>query len=253
MIPAEELELIERRLGYTFEDPSLLERGLTHSSWANEAGGNARDNERLEFLGDAVLELIVARWLFDDHPEAPEGVLTATRAYLVQEDSLAAVALRLDLGPHLRLGRGEELTGGRTKPSLLADAVEAVIAAIYLDGGFAVAESCVKRWLRGAHASLEAARTPIRDPRTELQERVQAAHGQTPRYRIVGRSGPDHAAVYRAEVEVPGLLPARGEGPSKKEAKRDAARALLERMGDGSRPTPGSARTPTDEELGSRP
>jgi len=223
----EEISDLEGLLGHQFQDKSLLIQALTHRSFANEQSSAKRDNERLEFLGDAVLELTVATQLFEALPNQEEGRLTACKALMVQENSLARVAKDLQLGSYLMLGRGEASSGGNSKPSLLSDAVEAVIAAIYLDAGYSVASSCVRSWLGAVHPDLGLVLNQSRDPRSTLQELVQAQHGVTPSYFIEERTGPAHDAMFHARVEVPGMPPQRGAGASKKLAKRAAAGAML--------------------------
>lgn len=227
---ADALASLQDRVGHRFADPTLLLRALTHRSYANEHPDAGRDNERLEFLGDAVLDLAVAEWLFAALPDQEEGVLTAAKARLVSEGALADIARWLELGRHLRLGRGEEQTGGREKPSLLADALEAVVAAVFLDAGYARAVAVVGAWMQDrAPKPARLARQP-RDARSTLQELTQERWSVAPRYVIEGSSGPDHDLRFRARVEVPGGPPAHGEGSSKKAAKRAAAKVMLDRL-----------------------
>jgi ribonuclease III len=225
--PQKPIEELEGLLGYTFSDSEHLIRALLHRSYSNERPGIQVDYERLEFLGDAVLDLIVAAWLFDEMPELDEGGLTATRAWLVCEEMLARVGQELALGEHIFLGVGEEASGGRTKPSLLSDTVESIVAAIYIDGGYEKAGGCVRSWLLKLVPDLKVAVANSRDPRSELQEMVQALHQRRPAYTIDSRTGPDHAAVFRAKVSVPDMECQFGEGTSKKEANRAAARKML--------------------------
>ena len=181
---------LEEKLGYTFTNPALLENALTHSSFANEnKSRGAQSNERLEFLGDSVLGMVTADYLYRAHPDLPEGVLTRTRAALVCEESLAEVAGLLDLGSYLKLGKGEEAGGGRERPSIVADAVEAVIAAIYLDGGIGSARKVIRRFI----LDREEEKAASRDYKTALQELIQRESGQVLSYRLTGSSGPDHA------------------------------------------------------------
>jgi ribonuclease-3 len=225
--PQHPLRELEERLGYTFTNQELLVRALLHRSYSNERPGIHVDYERLEFLGDAVLDLVVAAWLFDQMPDLDEGGLTSARAWLVCEEMLAKVGVELGLGPHIFLGVGEEASGGRNKPSLLSDMVESIVAAVYLDSGYDTAGTCVRRWLSELVPDLSEAVANSRDPRSELQEMVQARFGRRPAYSIDNRFGPDHAAVFRAKVEVPDAEPQFGEGTSKKEANRAAARNML--------------------------
>ena len=188
-----------------------------------------RSNERLEFLGDAVLGVVTADYLFRKHPDLPEGDLTRLRAALVCEDSLHEVAQSLELGRHLKLGRGEEQGGGRRRPSILADATESVFAAVYLDGGMEAASELIHRVLldKGREEAVEERR---RDFKTELQELVQRKSGSTLGYRLVGSSGPDHAKVFEAAVLLNGEVFSTGTGHSKKEAEQAAAGAALEKL-----------------------
>ena len=221
---------LEEKLGYAFKNKALLENALQHSSYANEhRGGGMRSNERLEFLGDAVLGVVTADYLFRKHPDLPEGDLTRLRAALVCEDSLHEVAQSLELGRHLTLGRGEEQGGGRRRPSILADATESVFAAVYLDGGMEAASELIHRVLldKGREEAVEERR---RDFKTELQELVQRKSGSTLGYRLVGSTGPDHAKVFEAAVLLNGEVFSTGTGHSKKEAEQAAAGAALEKL-----------------------
>lgn len=220
------MKQLEERLGYTFQDRALLEHALTHSSYANENRAKGEtSNERLEFLGDSVLGMVVADYLFRGHPDMPEGELTRTRAALVCEESLVEVARKLGLCRHLKLGRGEDAGGGRQRPSIQADAVEAVIAAIYLDGGIGSARKFITNFiLTNNDRETEGV---IRDYKTALQELVQREGGQVLTYCLSGESGPDHAKVFRVEVSLNGEKAGEGQGRSKKEAEQNAARAAL--------------------------
>jgi ribonuclease III len=222
----EELRDLEEHLGYLFERPELLDQALTHKSYANEADGPVADNERLEFLGDAVLCLTVSHLLFDIAPALTEGEMSKVRAFLVKEESLKSLARAFDLGAHLRLGKGEEHTGGRRKASILADAFEALLAAIYLDGGFELAY----RFAEGIFQPLiDEAGTGIidRDYKTRLQELCQARYGKAPAYRLLAESGPDHAKLFEVEIVVSNRPLGRGRGRSKKEAEQRAAQDAL--------------------------
>ena len=219
------MQALEEKLGYTFRDPALLENALTHSSYANEhRAAGAQSNERLEFLGDSVLGMVTADYLYRTHPDLPEGDLTRTRAALVCEESLVEVAQAWGLGQYLKLGRGENAGGGRTRPSIQADAVEAVLAAVFLDGGIAPARKIIQTYILDA----EAERARNRDYKTALQELVQRESGQVLRYCLVGSSGPDHAKIFTVEVELNGAPVGRGQGHSKKEAEQNAARAAID-------------------------
>ena len=225
------MQELEKKLNYAFQDPSLLEEALSHSSYANEhRSARLRSNERLEFLGDSVLGFVTAEFLFSRHPDLPEGDLTRIRAALVCEQSLYEVAGKLDLGRYLKLGRGEESGGGRTRVSILADAVEAVFAAVYLDGGIAAASALIHRCLLDAEKE-EAVEERRRDYKTALQELVQRQADQVLLYRMTGEAGPDHAKTFSAEVLLNGDTIGKGSGRSKKEAEQSAARAALESLG----------------------
>src|SRR5580693_5517007 len=233
-------EQLEERLGYRFEEPGLLERALTHSSavpelraiHAAESSSEPlpQDNEQLEFLGDAVLDMLASDYLIATFPEWSEGQLSKSRARIVNARALELAARRLHLGEFLRLGRGEEKTGGRDKPALLADAFEAVIAAIYLDSGLEAAREVLKRALFEWALEERGARIADSDRKSALQEFLQG-RGQPPaEYRVVGESGPDHQKKFRIEVWVAGVCMASGEGSTKKEAEQRAARTALERL-----------------------
>ncbi len=216
------LEALEERLGYQFRDRDLLETALTHRSYANEhAADGATDNEKLEYLGDAVLDLVVGHRLMDKYPQAREGELSVTRAQVVSEAGLAEVAEDIEIGRWLYLGKGEERTGGRYKPSLLSDAVEAVVASVYLDGGFHEAWELIGRLFDKRIASVEL--TGYYDHKTRLQERSQALLKETPVYKVVSERGPDHAKIFEIAVFLRGREWARAEASSKKHAEQLAA------------------------------
>ena len=224
------METLEERLGYRFWDRNLLCAAMIHSSFANEhRGSGLQSNERLEFLGDAVLGLVTGEYLFRTHPDAPEGDLTRMRAALVCEESLHEVAEALDLGRYLKLGRGEELGGGRRRPSILADATESVFAAVYLDGGMEPARALIQRVLleRGREEAVESRR---RDYKTALQEVVQRKANQVLCYEMIGATGPDHEKVFTCAVQLNGETIGQGSGRSKKEAEQAAAQAALEQI-----------------------
>lgn len=223
---AQGYERLEARLGYSFREPSRIETALTHKSFLNENPGIGRtDNERLEFLGDAVLGLTVGHLLMERFPTAREGELSMTRAQIVNEQSLAEVAGELGLGEWLFLGKGEEQTGGRRKPSLIADAFEALIGAVYLDGGYERALEVVRRVFEPRIAAAAAPGTT--DFKTRLQEVAQARRRETPRYQVIGERGPDHDKVFEVAVLLGGREIARAGGKSKKEAEQRAAEAAL--------------------------
>jgi ribonuclease-3 len=213
-------ERLERLLGYEFTREELLERALTHRSYANENRAGA-DNEKLEFLGDAVLDLVVGHLLMTTFPSLSEGELSVTRAQVVSEAGLSELAAELGLGEFLRLGRGEERTGGRSKPSLLADAFEAVIAAVYLDGGFEAARQLVERLLSRRLSAIDT--SGFHDFKTRLQESAQAKLKSTPEYRVVGEAGPDHDKTFEVAVHIKDREWGRAAGKSKKEAEQRAA------------------------------
>ena len=219
-------------MNYTFRSPALLEEALCHSSYANEhRTGQIHSNERLEFLGDSVLGFVTAEFLFLQHPDLPEGDLTRIRAALVCEQSLYEVAQKLDLGRYLKLGRGEEAGGGRARTSILADATEAVLAAVYLDGGITAAKALIHRVLLDVERE-EAVEERRRDYKTALQEFVQRQADQVLTYRMAGEEGPDHAKTFLAEVLLNGKPLGTGSGHSKKEAEQAAAKAALSALGD---------------------
>ena len=222
------MKTLEEKLGYTFQDPSLLENALTHSSRANESRGALSSNERLEFLGDSILGMIVADYLYRHHPDLPEGELTRTRAALVCEESLVEVAQALGLGEYLKLGKGEEAGGGRHRPSIQADAVEAVLAAVYLDGGIGSARKIIQKFILSREV---AGLTKPRDYKTALQELVQRESGQVLAYQLVGEEGPDHDKRFFVEVDLNGTPVGSGQGRSKKEAEQMAAKAAIGKLG----------------------
>ncbi len=226
----EELKVLENKLGYTFRNIDLLRAALYHSSYANEhRAAGITSNERLEFLGDAVLGFVTAEHLYKKHPDLPEGDLTRIRAALVCEESLHEVAQSLSLGDHLQLGRGEEQGGGRRRPSILADATESVFAAVYLDGGMESASQLIHRVLLDKERE-EAVEERRRDYKTELQELVQRRSDQVLRYELTGATGPDHAKEFAFRVTLNGREVGSGTGRSKKEAEQSAARAALEEL-----------------------
>ena len=217
----------EARLGYTFHDKRLLANALTHSSFANEHRREGiNSNERLEFLGDAILGVVVAEYLYCTYPDRPEGELTKLRAEMVCEKSLAEVALMLNLGKELRLGHGESHGGGSHRPSMLADAVEAVLAAAYLDGGMDVPKDIITRFiLQKQHAD-----PANQDYKTRFQELVQRSRDQVIVYSLTGESGPDHNKSFTVEVSLNGEVVGFGSGSSKKRAEQDAAKAAIARL-----------------------
>jgi len=227
-----EFDALQRSVGYRFRDPGLLEHALTHTSRANEdVSGGVFDNESLEFLGDAVLGFAIADLLFRRFPNRDEGWKSKVKASLVSTSSLARLAERLDLGEHLLLGRGEEKTGGRRKQALLADGYEALIAAIYLDGGIEHASAFIQRQFADLVDDARAEPAAVmRDFKSALQERVQGGGEPLPEYVVVGETGPDHHKTFHVEVRVRGQALAEAFGRSKKEAEQEAARLALERL-----------------------
>ena len=218
---------LQQKLGYEFKDETLLLRALSHSSYVNEnhcAGGS---NERLEFLGDSVLGFITAENFFKNYTDFPEGELTKLRAAMVCEKSLAGFAREIELGKYLMLGKGEMITGGRERPSIQADAFEAVIAAIYLDGGMEPARKFVLTYIDEAIRRHQS----VRDYKTMLQEVVQRNPGEIIEYVLVGETGPDHDKRFEVEVHLNSNVIDKGVGKSKKRAEQEAAREALELMG----------------------
>lgn len=223
------LASMQRQLGLQFKEPRLLREALTHTSYVNEnPADTTADNERLEFLGDAVLDLLVAEELYRRYPQAREGDLTAMRAALVRTDTLARVSHRIDLPNHLLLGRGEEMSGGRSRPANLCATLEAVIGATYLDQGLAISRRVVSDLLEDALQTMGKAEN-TRDPKSLLQERIQGDLHCTPMYRTVSESGPDHAKEFVVEVIVGERALGIGHGPNKQAAEQAAARDALMR------------------------
>ena len=219
---------LEAAIGYRFQNITLLQNALTHSSYANERWHNSLlSNERLEFMGDSILGMVVAEYLYRNFPDRPEGELTRMRADMVCETSLAQIALRLDLGKHLLLGHGEERFGGRTRPSILADAVESVIAASYLDGGMVAAEGFIRRFVL---TNVPVKRMQNTDYKTALQELVQQKKHQNLSYVLTGESGPDHDKVFCVDVLLNEKCVGTGTGSSKKRAEQAAAQSALKAL-----------------------
>jgi ribonuclease-3 len=234
----DEFVTLETRLRYRFRDRGLLEHSLTHRSRAHEdVTGGVADNESLEFLGDAVLGFIIADALFHECPDLNEGQKSKIKASLVSTQTLAYIGERLELGPYLLLGRGEEKTGGRRKMALLADALEALIAAIYLDGGLEAARTFVRRELWSMRGEVSVPGTGVvntiaGDYKSALQELLQSQDRGQPNYRVVAEQGPDHRKTFEVELVVAGATVARAEGRSKKEAEQQAAKLALERLSE---------------------
>lgn len=238
----DKLNALAAALGHVFRDERLLEVALTHRSAAFEAAPGRRskalaDNERMEFLGDAVLALAVSDALWKRCPEASEGELTRMRAAIVNESRLAEIAARLGVGDAIRLGRGEERTGGRTKASLLANALEAAFAAVYLDAGVTRACEVVLAMVAPTLDHVASTASAQRDEKTVLQELIQARHNVTPRYEVIDTQGPDHDRVWHVEVRAGEVLRAKGQGRSKKIAEQEAARNALRALDEPGTPT----------------
>ena len=219
---------LETAIGYRFKNITLLQNALTHSSYANERWHNGLlSNERLEFLGDSILGMTVAEYLYKNFPDRPEGELTRMRADMVCEKALAKVAVRIELGKHLLLGNGEEQGGGRNRDSILADAVESVIAACFLDGGIAAALGVVQKFIL---VEVPVTKLHNADYKTQLQELVQQKKNQVLSYALVGQSGPDHDKQFEVEVSLNGNVVGRGVGSSKKRAEQSAASSAIARL-----------------------
>ena len=222
------MEKLEEKIGYSFKDKKLLQTALTHSSYANEKHDRSLSYERLEFLGDSILGLVTAEFLYSHEPALPEGRMTRLRAELVCEASLKKVAEELGIGEYMRLGKGEERSGGRSRASILADMVESVIAAIYLDSGMDATRSfIIDRLLKNADLGEQ---HKIADYKTELQELVQRKSDSHISYELTGESGPDHNKTFSFCVYITGVAAGQGSGRSKKEAEQAAACAALEKM-----------------------
>jgi ribonuclease III len=219
---------LENRIGYKFTDATLLESALSHISALKGARNRASSYQRLEFLGDHVLGLVISDMLFRSYPKADEGELSRRLADLVRKETCAEIARTVDLGPAIRVGSSEANAGARKRPAILADVCEAVIGAVYVDGGYKAAEDLIERlW----QVRMSATAQPLRDPKTVLQEWAQARGLPTPTYREVARSGPDHSPEFRVAVQLPPFAPAEGMGRSKRTAEQNAAAAMLAREG----------------------
>lgn len=223
-ISDELLEEFERKVGHRFTDRTLARTALTHSSAKGQLGVS---NERLEFLGDAIVNAVAADILFRRYPDASEGDLAQLRSRVVSEPAFARLARRLELGKYILLGRGEEKAGGRTRNSLLSDVFEALVGAVYVDSGYGVAHAFVARWIIDSIEELDTHESP--DYKSQLQEIVQQRERRLPRYRISGQEGPDHDRAFVAVVELGGRVVGKGKGRSKKEAEQAAAESALRR------------------------
>ncbi len=228
MLDFESASALSRRLNLPFSNLSLLTRALTHRSYVNENPNSPEDNERLEFLGDAVLDFIVGAWVYNRFPEMPEGDLTKMRSAIVRNDQLAVFARHLKLGDALRRGRGEFSTGGSHRDGLLGSTFEAVIGALYLDSGLKAVEAFVNPLLEGVRESIV---TKIHDPKSQLQEWAQAQKMSTPHYRTVTMTGPDHAKEFEVEVVIDERVVGKGAGTSKHTAQQAAASDAIKKLG----------------------
>ena len=217
----------EEKLGYSFKDKSLLELALTHSSFANE-NKLKKNNERFEFLGDSVLGFVTAEYLFTEFKNRPEGEMTKLRAAVVCEKSLFKFAEQIDLGKYILLGRGEDSTGGRNRPSVVSDAFEAIIAAIYIDGGMEAVKPYILRFIKDAVKR----ETSFKDNKSLLQEEIQKVKGNSLAYEEVGEEGPDHDKTFVFRVKLNGEIIGKGKGKSKKEAEQNAAGNALDKLHD---------------------
>ena len=223
---SDELARLERRLGYAFSDRSQLELALTHRSCGS------RNNERLEFLGDSIVNFVIAQALFERFPEAREGQLSRLRARMVKGATLAEIGREFELGDHLRLGSGELKSGGFRRESILADAVEAIIGAIYLDSGMATCEERIRSWFKERLAGLSITDQHNKDPKTRLQEFLQARQNLLPKYEVVSIEGEAHDQVFTVTCELETLgVSSRGQGSSRRGAEQQAARHALEKLG----------------------
>ena len=236
IVAGADLAMLEARLGHSFRDRSLLELALAHPSITHDLGGGTPHNQRLEFLGDAVLQLILTSELFQKFPDLGEGPLTQARAEMVNRRTLAAQSKTLDVGAFLRMSRSEESTGGRERASALADAFEAIVGALFLDAGLDASRTFVLRQFHAAFGALEALPS-LHNPKGELQELLQAESAESPNYQILAVSGPDHDRVFECSVSHHGELLGRGTGKTKKAAESEAAREALGRL--RSRPAKG--------------
>lgn len=225
------VEAMQKVIGYEFKNPLILEEALTHSSYANEHRSNCtKDNERLEFLGDAILDLVISEYLFKKHPEMPEGDLSKLRASIVCEGSLAKTAKTIHLGEYILLGKGEEMTGGRERASILADGFEAVTGALFLEGSFDLAKSFLTKTLVRQVEGLTSLEDLYADYKTLLQENIQKESSVPIHYEVVGEEGPDHDKHFYVEVLHGKTVLGKGCGKSKKEAEQDAAKRALDKL-----------------------
>ena len=225
----EDIRQLQQKIGYHFNDIDVLKNAVTHSSYIKEHDRNSKSNERLEFLGDAFFDAIIGEELYRSFPEKEEGFLSRTRATLVGEKSLANEARRLDLGKYIMLGNGEEHNGGRFRESILADTMEAVIGAVYLDGGFNAVKTVVLSLFDESIKDVKRGKFIIVDYKTTLQEKLQNKGEANIKYVLLKESGPDHDKTFQVQLEVNGRAMTKGTGKSKKQAEQSAAKAMLER------------------------
>ena len=228
-----ELKQLQKKISYSFKKPSLLNQAFTHKSYANENQvEECKDNERFEFLGDAVIDLIIGHLLMDDFPQHHEGDLTKLRSAIVNEKRFADLARKLNLGEFLLLSKGEAATGGRNKNSILADTYEALIAAIYLDGGFKRVFKVVKKHFKDIFSAANQGSLHFRDFKSELQEYTQSVFKTTPKYVLVRKSGPDHNKTFEVNITFKNKVLGKGVGKSKKDASQKAAQKALQKLSD---------------------
>lgn len=221
---------LENIIGHTFKDRSIITIAITHSSYANERKAkHLKYNERIEFLGDSVLSLVISEYLFTMYPNLPEGELTVTRAKIVCENSLSKCAMDIQLGKFLLLGKGEELSGGRDKASILSDAFEALIGAIFMDGGFDTAKRFILKYMENIIKNCVEGKV-FYDFKTQLQELIQQNGEQHITYSVIDESGPDHNKVFITEVRINGVISGQGNGRSKKESEQNAAKNALDKL-----------------------
>jgi len=240
---------LEKLLGYSFANPELLYQALTHRSFVNEhEGENLRNNESLEFLGDAVLGFLISSRIFRLHPDLTEGGLSKIKAYLVSAANLVRLAEKIHLGEFIRLSRGEEKTGGRTKRAIMVDAYEAIIGAIYLDGGVEAASDFVSRQMDEFFEGLDLRQLTYGDFKSALQEQLHNFGGPEPVYRVVNEIGPDHKKTFVVQVVIHGEVVAESSGTTKKEAQQSAARLALERLAAAHPPSDPAPDSPTDSQ-----
>ena len=225
----DDIKQLEGKLGYIFNDKSLLTNAVTHSSYIKEHGRECMSNERLEFLGDAFFDAIIGEELYKIFPQKEEGFLSRVRASLVCEKSLARAAGKLDIGEYIMMGNGEERNGGRKRPSILADTMEALIGAVYLDGGFEAAKTVVLDVFRDSIDDAAKGKYIITDYKTALQEKLQSEKITDIKFVLVGETGPDHDKTFKVQLMVDGVPTTTGEGKSKKQAEQNAAEAMIER------------------------